>query len=140
MIKAVLFDFWDTIARKKLLGGVEPIPGSLDLLTGLSSYTIALISNTSTNSPKIILQELGVHPHINHYFLSSDTGYYKPDYEAFKHALEVMCLDPDECIFIDDSETNVAAARDCGLHGIVFQNAEQTRDELEKLGVMFKGV
>ncbi len=38
---------------------------------------------------------------------------------------------PDETIFIDDNELNIKKAEEVGIHGIVFKNAKQLKEELE---------
>jgi epoxide hydrolase-like predicted phosphatase len=50
---------------------------------------------------------------------SSEEGVRKPDARIFALALERLDdVDPARCVFLDDYEGNVIAARACGLHGI----------------------
>lgn len=42
----------------------------------------------------------------------------KPDPEIFGILLRRYALDPERTLFIDDSQTNVDAARDCGIKGL----------------------
>jgi epoxide hydrolase-like predicted phosphatase len=50
---------------------------------------------------------------------SSEEGVRKPDPRIFTLALERLDdIDPARCVFLDDYEGNVAAARALGLHGI----------------------
>jgi len=39
---------------------------------------------------------------------------------------------PKECIFIDDSEKNIASAQASGMNGLIFKNVEQMIKELDK--------
>ena len=39
----------------------------------------------------------------------------------------------EDCLFIDDREDNVVAARDLGMQAIRFEDYEQVREELELL-------
>lgn len=54
-----------------------------------------------------------------------------------KKIYELICnrydINPAEAVFLDDTEKNITAARDYGLHGIHFKSYEQGRRELEKL-------
>ena len=40
-------------------------------------------------------------------------------------------IEPARCVFVDDREKNVAAAREVGMRGIVFEDAAQLRRELD---------
>lgn len=44
----------------------------------------------------------------------------KPDKNIFYRLFQKFSLNPAECFFIDDMEKNVAAARECGMNGFVF--------------------
>ena len=48
------------------------------------------------------------------------------------YALTLARLDlpAEACVFIDDLEHNVVAARECGLHAVHFRDTEQTIDEV----------
>ena len=57
----------------------------------------------------------------------------KPDQAVYQLLLERYGLCADECVFIDDLEENVKAARLCGINGIVFKNYEQANKELNDM-------
>ncbi len=48
--------------------------------------------------------------------ISSEVGMRKPEPRIFLHAAGLLGLDPQECIFIDDIQANIAAAEQTGLH------------------------
>lgn len=48
-----------------------------------------------------------------------------------KALMEKYNIVPERAVFIDDREENVQAARALGIKGIVFENYEQARRELE---------
>lgn len=54
-----------------------------------------------------------------------------------KKIYELICnrydINPAEAVFLDDTEKNIIAARDYGLHGIHFKSYEQGKAELEEL-------
>ncbi len=58
----------------------------------------------------------------------------KPDEAIYKLLLERYGLVAEECVFIDDTEKNIIAARQLGIHGVVFKSKEQVMDELKKTG------
>ena len=59
----------------------------------------------------------------------------KPDAAIYQLLLERYGLKAEECVFLDDSEKNVEAARKVGMYGIVFCDKEQACEELRRLGV-----
>lgn len=60
----------------------------------------------------------------------------KPEKEAFLEVLKTTQAHPDETLFIDDSEVNIAAARALGMHAIQFESAEQLNRELQQLNIL----
>jgi 2-haloacid dehalogenase len=67
--------------------------------------------------------------------LSHEVGLLKPDPRIYELALQRFGLRAERTVFIDDIPTNVDGARAAGLHGIHYQNPDQLRLELTKLGV-----
>lgn len=57
----------------------------------------------------------------------------KPEQKIY----EIICtrydINPQEAVFLDDSEANIKSAREYGLHAIHFQSYEQGRAELEEM-------
>ncbi len=60
----------------------------------------------------------------------------KPDARLFHILLERYNIEARRAVYIDDSAANIVTAQSLGLHTIHFQNAEQLRRELEKVGVI----
>ena len=57
----------------------------------------------------------------------------KPDREIYEKLCTMYQLNPRETVFFDDREDNIAGAGGCGIHGILFQNHEQAKKDLETL-------
>lgn len=57
----------------------------------------------------------------------------KPNADIYEHLLDEYGLCAEKCVFIDDREENVEAARALGMKGIVFASYEQACEALEKL-------
>jgi 2-haloacid dehalogenase len=68
--------------------------------------------------------------------ISGELGLVKPDARIFRHLLERYGLDAASTVFIDDSEANVGAARELGMTGIRFKDAQGLRQELVALGLL----
>jgi putative hydrolase of the HAD superfamily len=68
--------------------------------------------------------------------ISGEVGLRKPDPEIYRLAAGRLGLEPDACVFVDDLERNVQAAREVGMHAVVHRDATTTAAELESfLGV-----
>jgi epoxide hydrolase-like predicted phosphatase len=65
--------------------------------------------------------------------ISGEVGMRKPEPRIFEHALGKIGLAGQECVFIDDIEANIAAARGLGIVGVHHRDPELTIAELETL-------
>ncbi|HMD49442.1 MAG TPA: HAD family phosphatase [Bryobacteraceae bacterium] len=63
---------------------------------------------------------------------SCDTRIAKPAPEIYRHCIDGLGVDPAEILFLDDRPENVRAAETLGLHGILYQSAEQAAAELRQ--------
>ena len=66
---------------------------------------------------------------------SAKLGISKPDKRIYEHALRRFGLQPDECVFVDDKEENLAPAAEMGMRTVLFKSAKRLKDDLRKLGV-----
>jgi putative hydrolase of the HAD superfamily len=57
----------------------------------------------------------------------------KPEEGIFLRAAQMLGLAPQECVFIDDIEANVAAAVACGMTGVHHNEAAATAAQLQDL-------
>ncbi|MGQ0652606.1 MAG: HAD family hydrolase [Betaproteobacteria bacterium] len=89
----------------------EFFPGALELLAELrKSYRIGCLSNSNALhwAPRF---ETPFHFSYSSHLI----GHMKPEAAAFEHVLREQRLEPASVVFLDDSETNVAAARRLGM-------------------------
>jgi 2-haloacid dehalogenase len=68
--------------------------------------------------------------------VSGEEGIAKPDAEIYRRLTRRNAMDPRACLFIDDNEANVAAARDSGMAGHHFRSPEALRQELSERGLI----
>jgi len=103
-----------------------PMPGMADCLRYLSErYRLVLLSNIDRYYWKVVQRR---HPELEHFdaiLLSCDLRMAKPDPDVFRHAAEIAGADPTRCYFVDDTEINVAAARDLGFQTHKFRDSAQ---------------
>ena len=57
----------------------------------------------------------------------------KTDPESFRFLANKLDVVPAEVVFIDDSQTNVEAAKASGIHAIQYESNEQVKKEIMKL-------
>ncbi len=67
--------------------------------------------------------------------VSCDNGLRKPDPEAFKISALHLKANLSECIFVDDKQENLDAAKKLGMKTILFENNRQFFNDLKKFGV-----
>jgi HAD superfamily hydrolase (TIGR01509 family) len=68
-------------------------------------------------APKSMFEEL-MTPDNSHYI--------KPSTEAFVEGAQRLEVDPEDCLFIDDSQANIDGAVAAGMQGLFFENTEST--------------
>jgi len=140
-------EFWYLIGPELGLNSVDQVnrfrlryhadeamnPAVMDLIRKLHGrYKLAILSN----SPPGLNQWLAdwkINDLFEVVFCSGDEGIIKPDPAAFKLTLERLGTESGETVFIDDTREHVEAARELGIHGIVFTAAEALISELKKV-------
>lgn len=60
--------------------------------------------------------------HIDHIIARTEGQRPKPHPDAYLHAMDKLCLHPDQCIAVEDSPRGLAAARAAGLRCIVLRS------------------
>ena len=65
--------------------------------------------------------------------ISGEVGLRKPDPPIYRLAARRLGLDPADCVFVDDIDTNVAAAEAVGMAGVVHRSADATIFRLAEL-------
>lgn len=94
------------------------------------NYTLCLLTNSHTDEIEPILQRHNLRPLFTDVVISSEIGKAKPDYDVFAYALSKLRVSAHEVIFIDDSLTNVEAAKRLGFETVHFTNAKELKDIL----------
>ena len=97
-----------------------------------------LLSNESRDLMEYRIPTFSLGGMFDGYVVSAFVGLRKPEAAFFRCALDFAQQEPDACVFIDDREENVAAARKQGMHGIRLESPKQAIAELGKLGVTVK--
>ena len=97
-------------------------------------YKLAILSNSPPGLTDW-LTEWGLLYFFDVVFCSGDEGVAKPDTAAFEMTLNRLNVEPEEAVFIDDTNEHVESARVLGLQALLFTNATVLEADLKSLGI-----
>ena len=101
-----------------------------------SKYRIAMLSNTNkvmfeSKSPELFkIEGLTIEDYFDDFFLSYKMGMSKPSPEIFIKVAEELGIEPNEALFIDDSQANVDAAAKLGFQTMCVKPYTDFSDKL----------
>jgi 2-haloacid dehalogenase len=109
-----------------------PIEGTVEVLRELKDAGFPLygLSNWSAETFHRIRHEFEFLDWFDAIIISGEVRLIKPDPRIFAFMLEKIGRTANECIFIDDSLANIAAADRLGFKTILFESPEQLRHQL----------
>lgn len=113
------------------------VPGTAAVAKELKEkgYKLYLLSNAGPRHPEY-WPRIDGHELFDGLVVSAFEKLMKPMPEIYDVLFERFELNPKECVFIDDSQRNIAAALVKGMDGILFKNAEKLRAELVDRGLL----
>lgn len=91
---------------------------------------LAIISNMPKEFAVYLRENYGLLKYFDEIVFSGEIGLIKPDQRIFEYTLEKLGILSNECLFVDDSKTNIATAEKMGINTIHFTTFNQFRDEL----------
>ncbi|MBQ9268717.1 MAG: HAD family phosphatase [Oscillospiraceae bacterium] len=108
---------------------------AIPLVRGLkkAGFGVYYLSNYSKKAYDECAESLAFLPDMDGGVVSFRAGLTKPDPRVYRYFLEQYGLRPETCLFVDDTEENVTAARELGFHGHVFRTYEELAKELKDL-------
>ena len=124
--------------KQYMLSLSQPQARTLQLAKDLShscKYLMSTINNESKELNLFRIQTFGLREVFSLFVSSCFVGLRKPEDGIYRLALEITQRPPEECCFIDDRPLNLDSAARLGMHVIQMENAEQLRQDLQKLGV-----
>lgn len=140
MIKAVIFDWGDTLMRDfpekqgpmadwDVIEVIDGVPETLEALK--KDYTLCAATNAGF-SDTVLMQKALKRGKIEHFFdfffSSKDIGYKKPDPRFFLHICLQLNLMPYECLAVgNDYEKDIVAAKTAGLKTLWFNEKRITK-------------
>lgn len=129
LARALVDEWWDN-------ADIEPYPDAEEALTGLKSIglKIGIITNAFEKDIGEILARARL-PRVFDVKVGIDTvGKPKPSPETFRHALELLNIQPNEAIFVgDDVEKDYYGAIKAGLRAILLDREDIIQGNLVKI-------
>ncbi len=100
-------------------------------------YRIAVLSNADTSLEERIRDGMGIHHLLDTVISSAVVVMAKPDHRVYRLASDRLGLLPEECLFIDEFERNVEAAREVGMTAVHYRvhRGDDLAAQLADLGV-----
>ena len=128
--RVALFPEWEKEIRLyfdrwiDMIGG--EIPGSADVVREFKErgYGIYGITNWSAETFPLVRHRFPVFDLMDGMIVSGFEHLLKPDPAIYRLLLDRYGLKAEECVFIDDRDVNIEAARAVGMKGIVYTGPE----------------
>jgi 2-haloacid dehalogenase len=115
------------------------IAGTVDILKQLkqAGYPVYGLSNWSAETFPFMRARHDFFDLFDDMVISGEVGHVKPEPEIFQILLDKIGRPAEECLFIDDSLTNIGQAQKLGFATILFQSPQQLETSLRDLKILF---
>lgn len=115
---------------KKLPEMLTPIAKTVELLPKIkaSGHKLYFLSNYHKELSRYIKDKYSFFDLFDGGVFSCDVHMLKPSIEIYQYILDKYGLDPQDCLFFDDTEKNVKAAEKLGIKGIIFTDEQKVID------------
>lgn len=115
-----------------LPGGARYVVAAARAHSGLK---MAMLNNESGPLNDYRIETFKLTEFFDGYFCSAYLGMRKPEPRMFRSGAALLHMRPEQCVFIDDRETNCAAAAEVGMHAIQYKGEQRLTESLRALGV-----
>ena len=111
------FSFWFSAEKE--------MPELIELAKQIKSkgVKIFILSNNFAERAEYYSKSFSFLNNFDKVYYSWQTGFVKPDKEAFKNLLSENNLKPDECIYFDNSKENIDSANGVGIKSFLFETS-----------------
>jgi 2-haloacid dehalogenase len=115
------------------------IAGTVDILNRLkqAGYPVYGLSNWSAETFPYMRDRHEFFDLFDDMVISGEVGHVKPEPEIFQILLDKIGRPAEECLFIDDSLTNIGQAQKLGFATILFQSPQQLESSLRDFQILF---
>ncbi len=129
-----LIQAYDQRYDETIVGAIEP---TVEILRALkrAGYPIFGLSNWPTEKYAVVRPRYDFFDDLDEILISGQVGVAKPDPGIYLALLERTGRKAEQCLFIDDSADNIAAAHRLGFRTILYHSPEQLREALAAQGI-----
>jgi putative hydrolase of the HAD superfamily len=100
----------------------RPIAANLALVERLRPpYKVSVLSNADVSLRGRLVAEMRILHLFDDIVCSAEVGMAKPEAEIFRLAAARLGVAPEECVFVDDWDQNIDAARQVGMIGVLYR-------------------
>ncbi len=111
----------------------QPVKGTLEIVKRCKkNYALILLTDHVREWLEYIEEKNEEIKIFDKIIVSYKIGALKSDPFIFETILKENLMIPEETIFIDDNQKNIEKAEEAGIHGILFENAKQLKEELKE--------
>ncbi|MEU4998926.1 HAD family hydrolase [Streptomyces sp. NPDC021622] len=107
-------------------GGVELLPGTLELLGSLPPERWAVVTSAGRRLAEARLAEVGIRPKM--LIAADDITRGKPDPEPFLLAARKLGVDPARCVVFEDAPAGLTAGRAAGMTTVALTTTHQAHE------------
>jgi putative hydrolase of the HAD superfamily len=118
--------------REALFEGLDPNPPMIELMRELrgSGLRMAMLTNNVREWEPLWRAMLPVDEIFEEVVDSGFVGYRKPEPRIYEITVDRIGVPFERCLFVDDLEPNVEAARELGMRAVRFEGNEQAIPEI----------
>ena len=116
---------------------LTPVEKNIRILEKLkqNKYKIYYLSNFHDLAFKYVTKKYDFFKKFDGGVVSYEEKMLKPECEIYERIIKKYNLNPNECVFVDDTKINVDAAMECGLYGIHLKDIDTLEENLEKYNI-----
>ena len=109
--------------EKEYLDTIELSDGFINFIEKVKDkYKLAIISNDSSRWSKYLRDKFDLNKYFDVISISGDLKIQKPDVRIFLLTTEKLGLNAEDCIYIDDREGNLEAAKNLGMKPVLLNS------------------
>lgn len=126
------------LLKKAIRDNFKEIGGVREIIEKLKEkgFKLGLLSVHAKEWVEYCEKKFDYHKLFDSRLYSFEVAVSKPDKKAYEMIMERLEASPDECIFIDDHESNLVPAKGMGIKTIHFKNPEQLKRELGSFSII----